>query len=219
MQLITFFLLLLSSTALGVQHKRLAGLTDAFCTLQTDGQVFCAGNNGFGNLGLGSLIQQIPTPLQMLTVTAATDICMGDSHTCLVDQGGQAKCVGSNRYDNQLGDGTNVDKTVLANVLGLETGVSQIFAGPQTSCALLDGGGARCWGSNFYGALGGWYNDKLPLSPFKSRVLRPVGCNSSHWERSIRVFCLPWARFGARETMAMGSWAPTLRLTLTSPCQ
>ncbi|KAH9261553.1 hypothetical protein BASA81_000209 [Batrachochytrium salamandrivorans] len=143
-------------TVAATQHKRFAGLTSSFCTLQLDGTVFCTGDNSYGNFGLGASVTttKVVTPTQIPSSTEITDISVGDTHTCVVDVNGQAKCTGSNQYYNQLGDGTSVDKKTLTNVLGLETGVSQIFAGPQTSCALLDGGGARCWGYNFYGALG-----------------------------------------------------------------
>ncbi|KAH9260964.1 hypothetical protein BASA81_000660 [Batrachochytrium salamandrivorans] len=150
---VAFLLTIHTGFITALQIKRLAGVADAFCHLQVDGQIYCAGRNAMGNLGLGSKTAVISSPTQMLGVTNALDVAMGESHTCIVDQGGQAKCVGDSQY-YQLGDGTSMSNTVLVNVVGLETGVAQVFGGLKMSCALLTTGAARCWGSSLFGALG-----------------------------------------------------------------
>ncbi|KAH9261450.1 hypothetical protein BASA81_000094 [Batrachochytrium salamandrivorans] len=140
------------ATAAALQHKRLAGLSTSFCLLQLNGQVYCQGDNYYGQLGLGTTSCSVLWPTQMLGVSHAVDICMGDYHVCLVDDG-QVKCVGQNIY-NQLGDGNRTDRTVLVDVLDADAS-SQVFCGPKTTCALTGtDGGAWCWGANFFGELG-----------------------------------------------------------------
>lgn len=135
------------------KHRLLAGLSTSFCTLQLDGQVYCAGYNGKGNLGIGRSTADVVFPTKMRYVTNATGVAMGDAHTCVVDQHGQAKCVGYNAY-HQLGSGKQSDTYKLTDVLGLKRNVVQVFAGAKSTCALMVSAGVRCWGHNLFGGLG-----------------------------------------------------------------
>src|SRR5438094_587618 len=75
------------------------------------------------------------------------------AHACLVTAAGGVACWGKNDY-GQLGDGSNVDRSVPAPVSGLESGIVSVAAGGAHSCALDTSGGVRCWGSNSGGQLG-----------------------------------------------------------------
>ncbi|KAH9249366.1 hypothetical protein BASA81_012897 [Batrachochytrium salamandrivorans] len=155
MQYLLILLAAALSTTFMAKAKQFAGLSSSFCHLQSDGQVFCAGTNYYGQLGVGSTANSFATPLQMLYVIEASDVSMAETHTCIVDQGGRARCVGYNYVIfYTLGDGTTKSSNVLVNVLGLQSGVAQVFSSATANCALMETGAAWCWGYNYYGALG-----------------------------------------------------------------
>ena len=80
------------------------------------------------------------------------------THTCVVFETGSTLCWGDNFY-GQLGQGnTNTvgDNETLATLFPIDLGADaeQIVAGRHHTCALLTGGGVKCWGRNLYGQLG-----------------------------------------------------------------
>ena len=80
-------------------------------------------------------------------------ISTGGSHSCALMTGGRLECWGRNNY-GQLGNGTTTATIEPVLVAGLAGGVSAVSAGSRHTCALMQAGGARCWGFNFYGQLG-----------------------------------------------------------------
>lgn len=82
----------------------------------------------------------------------ATQVVSGNSHSCLLKDGG-VKCWGYNSM-GQLGDAGSADSHVPVSVSGLSSGVTALVAGQNHTCALLSGGGVKCWGYNRNGQLG-----------------------------------------------------------------
>jgi alpha-tubulin suppressor-like RCC1 family protein len=120
------------------------------CALTTDGGVKCWGT---GLLGDGSgLSGKPPVDVSGLSSGVAA-LAVGDGHTCALTSGGGVKCWGENFF-GQLGDGTREDRIVPVDVSGLGSGVRSISAGANHTCALLSGGGMKCWGDNAWGKLG-----------------------------------------------------------------
>jgi alpha-tubulin suppressor-like RCC1 family protein len=128
------------------------------CALLSSGGVKCWGYNGSGELGDGTRDQR-DTPTEVAGLSSGVQaITAGSDHTCALTSGGAVKCWGSNGF-GQLGDGTTTDRSVPTAVSGL-SGVTAIVGGGDDpefnghTCALLNDGGIRCWGSNEYGQLG-----------------------------------------------------------------
>ncbi len=123
------------------------------CVLVTGGQVRCWGINNFGQLGAGVVGGSSATLVAVTGLSGATQISSGDSHTCALVTGGQARCWGKNDAGG-LGNGTTGGSSATpVGVTGL-SGATRIAPGAAHTCALVAGGQARCWGSNFVGQLG-----------------------------------------------------------------
>lgn len=125
------------------------------CAIASSGGVYCWGFNGEGRLGVGTFTaSQIPVKVNGLPQNASC-IAAGDAHTCVVlAESGGAMCWGRNSLGS-LGDGTLTTRSTPVAVVGLATGVLQIAARGDSTCALLRGSrGVRCWGKNDYGQLG-----------------------------------------------------------------
>lgn len=97
------------------------------------------------------------------TVTpTAVEIVAGLLFSCALFDTGSVSCWGRNDW-GQLGDGTNNDRSVPVDVLGVSGAVS-ISAGINHACALLANGGIRCWGGNSEGQLGDGTNSNRAAS-------------------------------------------------------
>ncbi len=130
------------------------------CALTIAGGVKCWGDNEYGQLGDGTTTDRL-TPVSVTGLTQGVTSITTTAHTCALTSSGGVKCWGIN-FIGQVGDGTTINRTTPVNVVGLSSGVTSISAGTDDTCALLSGGGAKCWGSNYDGELGdGTVNDQL----------------------------------------------------------
>ena len=137
------------------------------CAVLEDGNVRCWGEGTFGQLGYGTTNNvgdggrgQSDTPESAGPValgTAATAIAAGGRHTCALLAGGTVRCWGYGA-SGQLGYGTTSFVSAPSQVgdvdLGAGRSATAISAGDEHTCALLDNGTVRCWGSGLDGRLG-----------------------------------------------------------------
>jgi alpha-tubulin suppressor-like RCC1 family protein len=95
-------------------------------------------------------------------------VSTGAVTACVLTSAGGVKCWGYNG-EGELGDGTRQDRLQPVGVVGLDSGVSDVQAVWDHSCALLNSGGVRCWGHNGDGELGNGTH-KMSTEP-----VRPTG--------------------------------------------
>ena len=137
------------------------------CARLTNGQVRCWGENDDGQLGDGSTDDSsLPVVVRYLNgnpLTGVTQLSAGQQHVCVRLGSGQARCWGAGG-SGRLGNGTatpypNPHVVTASNGGPPLTGVSQIDAGGDHSCARMTNGQARCWGESSDGQLG--WNDQV----------------------------------------------------------
>jgi len=120
------------------------------------GEVFCFGDNTYGQLGDGTTTSRPVPGLAALGAAGAraAAVSAGGGHTCALDVDGGAWCWG--RGDSgQLGLGAAADTPAPAPV-ALPGGapVAAISAGSAHTCAVDRMGGVWCWGADDRGQLG-----------------------------------------------------------------
>ncbi|MEI7893746.1 MAG: hypothetical protein WCI05_11675, partial [Myxococcales bacterium] len=115
------------------------------CAIRATGNIVCWGSVAGNNSSA--------VPVVVPGLSTATDVAVGSSHVCARVAGGQVMCWGTSNSSGQLGDGTSIAHSAPAAVQNLTDAVS-VASVRDTTCAVVLGGAVRCWGSNFFGALG-----------------------------------------------------------------
>lgn len=137
------------------------------CALLEGGSVRCWGDNLDGQLGLGHTrpVGDNEKPVDVDAVDLggkAIAIAAGPAHNCAILEGGAVRCWGYN-FSGQLGIGNKLpvgDNELPSQVGPVNLGgpATQVAAGGAQglahSCAVLQAGALRCWGSNNTGQLG-----------------------------------------------------------------
>lgn len=134
------------------------------CALTMNGGVKCWGQNSFGQLGDGTTTSR-SSPVDVIGLTSGVSaIAASYADTCALMTNGGVKCWGQNT-SGQLGDGMNCGQvcTTPVAVSGLTTGVRAIAPGYTQTCALMTSGGAKCWGDDSHGAVGGGGSSTTPV--------------------------------------------------------
>lgn len=141
------------------------------CALLEDSTLKCWGNNYYGELGLGDVVNRgdaggqmgasLPT-VNLGTGKKAVRVVAGWLGHCVILQDRSVKCWGRNQA-GQLGYGDTTDRGSSSshmgdNLLAVNVGAGRrVIAMPDfyyTPCVKLDDGSAKCWGSNSYGQVG-----------------------------------------------------------------
>ena len=137
-----------------VAHRIVAGANHT-CVLATDETVWCWGDNGNGNLGDGSFLNQ-DHPVQAVLGETATTISAGGATTCAELSDDRLKCWGKGN-SGQIGNNakllSNGTPVYVSSVPGLFT-VAHLEIGAAHSCAISALGVAWCWGDYASGRLG-----------------------------------------------------------------
>ncbi|HEX2571722.1 MAG TPA: RTX toxin [Polyangia bacterium] len=143
------------------------------CVLLSDGNVRCWGYNAYGQLGIGTAVNQTTPPtsnIALPTSQKVRQLYAGFYHNCAVfdtaNGGNNVRCWGYNP-SGQLGFASNAagnsndrwgdaagETPASATAPALGAQALQVVAGSNHSCAILTTGEVRCWGLNNAGQLG-----------------------------------------------------------------
>ena len=159
------------------------------CVVLDDSSIKCWGDNTYGQLGIGSddSYNSTPTLVNLGAGKSAKTVSAGEEHTCAILNDDSVKCWGDNT-SGELGTGdTNEYNAPTTDSVDLGEGKSALVvgAGYNHSCALLNDGSIKCWGSGLSGRLGnGRTNDSstpvtVSLPAGKSATMLSVGRNHS----------------------------------------
>jgi hypothetical protein len=177
------------------------------CALTVDGEAWCWGYNGDGQLGNGGVRVDYDgqryhgeqTPVRVDTDVAFETIEAGQFNTCALTAGGQAYCWGRNS-DGQVGIGAqSPNESRPVPVTGGLAFVS-ISIGLRHTCGLTSDGTAYCWGDNgathadSRGSIGDGTTNQRPTPTAVSTSLRFVELGTRYFTTcgrvaSGRVYC------------------------------
>ncbi|MBU1242238.1 hypothetical protein KKD52_11605, partial [Myxococcota bacterium] len=134
------------------------------CVLVATGQVYCWGDNQFGQLGDGSTTSSV-VPVLVTLAEPAVVLAAGANHTCaLVDEGGQTlvRCWGDNQH-GQLGG--LADPFSSTPVQPAPDACSALTAGHDHNCVVTADApyGVLCWGRNDEGQVGTTPGPGVPI--------------------------------------------------------
>ena len=143
----------------------LTSTTASECALLDTGAVKCWGYGGLGFLGDRGT-QSTFTPVSVVDLTSGVKaIAGGENHICALMTSGKVRCWGSNG-GWQLGvPGVGQQWTQYVVEIANLAGVTAIAAGGQHTCALMNTGTVKCWGTNSYGEIGNDTNNNSFSTP------------------------------------------------------
>ncbi len=172
------------------------------CALLDNGTAKCWGSNGSGQLGrdtindtIGDAPGEMGDNLPAINLGAgrtATAISAGKHHTCAILDNGSVKCWGSN-LSGQLGQDSTADlgdqlgeMAALQPIdLGAGRTATAISTGAAQTCAILDNGTVKCWGSGSAGALGQDNTATLGDQPGEMAALQPINLGAGRTATAI----------------------------------
>ena len=119
------------------------------CVLKSDTTVHCFGESGpwIGNSSSGITYQ----PIQV--TTGAASVTAGARHTCAAMTVGSVYCWGSG-WNGELGNGGTGISSDPVQALSTSDPALAVSAGNAHTCAVVQSGRVKCWGSNTSGQTG-----------------------------------------------------------------
>jgi alpha-tubulin suppressor-like RCC1 family protein/subtilisin family serine protease len=177
------------------------------------GKAWTWGNNGYGQLGNGTLSTKNPSPLQLPALVGETAITAvkHDPYTMTLQQDGTVLAWGDNSF-GQLGDGTTIQRTTPIQVPALSQ-IAAVAGGYSSGMALRGDGTVWSWGSNNYGQLGDGSTTQK-LRPFQVPGLSGVKAIAKGFVHSVALKNdgSVWA-WGGNDYAQLGDGTTTARNT------
>jgi alpha-tubulin suppressor-like RCC1 family protein len=122
----------------------------ATCVVQEDRSVACVGAGS----GLADAAEAPRTPRTVPGIGDALEVSIFDGHACVLRVGGKVSCWGNNRYGELGVPASSGPLTSPVEVPGLGAAAKAVAVGNGYTCALLEGGTVKCWGTHANGQLG-----------------------------------------------------------------
>lgn len=168
---------LVAPPGLGWTHVAAGGTEDmdAFTCGVNMGQIYCWGDNAYGQLGTGMAPPASLPTASMLSTTEVVELAAGGAHACaLIGPDGEVWCWGSNTW-GQIGDGTTANRQAPIRIV-LPGPAAAIAAGREHTCAWLADGRAYCWGNDAEFQIGeDYFTDPMGVhSPAEVEGLPPA---------------------------------------------
>ncbi len=181
------------------------------CAITMDGNAYCWGENGYGQIGDGTTGDVKTVPVLVKGLTAVKDINAGMHHTCAVLKNGLGYCWGTNEHW-QIGIGTNGafgsgDYPTPVKIGGINW--THISAAQSHTCIITGDGALGCWGANGLGGALGLgpsdgkevpYNLAIPteIKGIKNLVALSGGLqlHTCAQTASDDVYCWGWNHYG-----------------------
>jgi alpha-tubulin suppressor-like RCC1 family protein len=174
-------------------EEPLVGLSNGYrhsCGIKQDGEVVCWGYSNYGQVGAGSASASTyyanPTELTIeangLEEVKGLMVSAGREHSCAIFDNLELYCWGFNNM-GQLGIGSKTQQTRPALVnLPDNHRATDVSAGGEFTCSILENGSISCWGRNYYGQLGdGTTNDSSsPVYTLLPQGRTAVAISSGH---------------------------------------
>lgn len=149
----------------------LAGITSKIsvgeshsCALKTNNQVVCWGSNSNGQIGVGPQVNVADLPMQVGDLPEGIlDISTGRTDSCAITAENLLMCWGGFMF---WFDEFEYVHWTPEYVEGVSQKVKQMVSREDHQCALLSVGTMKCWGSDWYGELGGGEFTSRPTGNF-----------------------------------------------------
>ena len=156
------------------------------CILMDDGGIMCWGRDNAGQLGNGESSPTTYAPESDVILPEgriATDISVGNEHSCAILDNKSVVCWGMNNY-GQLGDNssTNAKIPTFPHLPNGST-ATKISSGSQHTCATIENGSLYCWGHNKnsrlgLGTSGGVH--KIPMFVTTDQSIAEISASAEH---------------------------------------
>lgn len=185
------------------------------CVLTTDQLIYCAGGNGAGQLGNGTLVNSsTPVLFQMPSGKSAVGLSVGQTnHVCALTNDQFVYCAGDNA-SGDLGDGTTTTRpTPVQFLLPAGKKAAAVSAGGHHICVLTLDQLVYCSGDNTYGQLSdGTVSNRLTPVLFQlpaGQIAASVVASSFHTcvvTNTQQTYCAGFNTYGQ---LGNGATAPT----------
>lgn len=186
------------------------------CGIRTNGEAYCWGNGGNGQLGNGTTTASQTTPVRVGTGGTSTlwsdwaSIAASGQHSCGIRDNGTAWCWG-NGNDGQLGDGNTTDPQTTPVQVGT-SGTSTLWSdweslsgGYSFTCGIRTNGEAYCWGDGSNGEMG---NGVAGITGSPNTTPKRVGTSgtSTLWSDWANISANGSAPCGLRDDGTIWCW-------------